>query len=104
MTQHVQIITNSPIEFLNYLRAKFPVFHMSNVFFRDLVYGVTEYLGKRNVKIGFTQAEAITHEVIANFEKRNMFRRVNPQGWVVMYPEFTTPKTVQAPAAAPAQK
>ncbi len=95
MTAHVQIITNSPIEFLNYLRTKFPVYHMSNVFYRDLMYGVTQYLAKRNVVVGFTAAEAITHEVIANFEKRNMFRRVNTQGWVVTYPEFTTPKTVQ---------
>lgn len=98
MTAHVQIITNSPIEFLNYLRTKFPVYHMSNVFFRDLMYGVTFYLAKRNVKVGFSQAEAITHEVIANFEKRNMLRRVNAQGWVVTYPEFTTPKVVPVTA------
>ena len=75
---------------------------MSNVFYRDLVYGVSEYLAKRNVKIGFTQAEVITHEVIASFEKKNIFRKVNSQGWVVLYPEFTTPKTVVAPAPVPA--
>ncbi len=98
MTSHVPIITNSPIEFLNFLRSKFPVFHMSNVFFRDLTYGVTEYLAKRNVTVGFTQAEAITHEVISNFEKRNMLRRVNAQGWEVTYPEFTTPKIALVPA------
>jgi hypothetical protein len=69
---------------------------MSNVFFRDLVYGVSEYLAKRNVKVGFTEAETIAHEVITNFEKRGMLRRVNAQGWVVTYPEFTTPKIVQA--------
>ena len=96
MIAHVQIITNSPIEFLNYLRTKYPIFHMSNVFFRDLVYGVSEYLAKRNVKVGFTESESIAHEVITNFEKRGMLRRVNSQGWVVTYPEFTTPKTVQA--------
>jgi hypothetical protein len=95
MTPHVQTITNSPIEFLNYLRTKFPLFHMSNVFYRDLMYGVRDYLAKRNSKVGFTQAEAITHEVIANFEKRNLLRRVNAQGWVLMYPEFTTPKIEQ---------
>jgi hypothetical protein len=97
MTQHVQIITNSPIEFLNYLRSKYRLFHMSNVFFRDLTYGVSDYLAKRNVVVGITQAEAITHEVIANFEKKNMLRKVNAQGWVVNYPEFTTPKIVQIP-------
>jgi hypothetical protein len=97
MIPHVQIITNSPIEFLNYLRSKYSVFHMSNVFYRDLTYGVTEYLAKRNVNVGITKAEAITHEVITNFEKRNILRRVNAQGWVVIYPEFTTPKVVQAP-------
>jgi hypothetical protein len=97
MTQHAQIITNSPIEFLNFLREKVPLFHQSNVFYRDFMYGVIDYLDKRNISLTFSQAEAITQEVIGNFEKRNMLRKVNPQGWVLNYPEFTTPKT-QPPA------
>lgn len=97
MIAHVQIITNSPIEFLNFLRSKIPVYHMSNIFFRDIAYGVMEYLAKRNVNIGLTLADEITHTVIANFEKKNFLRRVNAQGWVVTYPEFTTPKVVQTP-------
>lgn len=99
MTQHVQIITNSPIEFLNFLRTKLPVYHMSNIFYRDMMYGVIDYLEKRDVKVSFSLAETITQEVIANFEKRNMLRKVNAQGWVLNYPEFTTPKAVQPPPA-----
>ncbi|HLP17548.1 MAG TPA: hypothetical protein VK470_14890 [Bacteroidota bacterium] len=98
MTQHVQIITNSPIEFLNFLRSKVPLFHMSNVFYRDLMYGVIDYLEKRDVKVSFSEAEAIAQEIIGNFEKRNLLRKVNPQGWVLNYPEFTTPKAQQPPA------
>ncbi|MGE5313395.1 MAG: hypothetical protein ACM3Q4_01735 [Acidobacteriota bacterium] len=101
MTQHTQIITNSPIEFLNYMRSKVPIFHNSNIFYRDLMYGVIDYLEKRNIKVSFSQAEAIAQEVIANFEKRNMFRKVNPQGWVLNYPEFTTPKAAPPAPAAP---
>ena len=66
MTPHVQIITNSPIEFLNFLRAKVPLFHMSNVFYRDFMYGVIDYLEKRNIDVSFSKAEAITQEVIAS--------------------------------------
>jgi hypothetical protein len=98
MTQSVEIITNSPIEFLNFLRTKVPLFHMSNIFYRDLMYAVIDYLAKRNVTVSFTQAETIAQEVIANFEKRTMFRKVNSQGWVLNYPEFTTPKAQQPPA------
>lgn len=94
MTQNAQIITNSPIEFLNFMREKVPLFHMSNVFYRDLMYGVIDYLDKRNISLTFSQAEAVTLEVIGNFEKKNLLRKVNPQGWVLNYPEFTTPKSV----------
>jgi hypothetical protein len=42
--------------------------------------------------VTYQQAEAVAKEVAVQFEKQNVFRRVNRQGWVVLYPEFSAGK------------
>jgi len=88
MTSPVHIIIQNDGEFLRFLRSKYPVFDKSNVFFRDLQYGVMGYLHERGIKVRLTKAEEIAREVIKEFERRGILRQVNQQGWLLAYPEF----------------
>ena len=85
-------IINNQVEFLHFLKAKFPFYHLSNFFFRDLHYGVISFFEQKKMKISYSEAEHIAREVAQHFEKQNIFKKVNQQGWVLQYPEFTAKK------------
>ncbi len=85
-------IFNNQVEFIHFLKSKFPLYHMSNIFFRDIHYGVMEYLNNKKIHVAYTEAEGIAREVAQSFEKQNILRKVNSQGWVLHYPEFTAKK------------
>ena len=85
-------ITNNQVEFLHFLKAKFPFYHLSNFFFRDLHYGIIGFYAQRKEKISYGEAEQVARVVAQHFEKQNIFKKVNQQGWVLQYPEFITKK------------
>ena len=86
-------ITNNHFEFLHFLKAKYPLYHLSNIFFRDLHYGVIEFLGMKNQKLKYTIAENVAKEVAHFFEKKNIFKKIDHQSWVLLYPEFSLRKS-----------
>ncbi len=92
----MNIIINNQSEFFKYLKSKFPLYHLSNVFFRDLHYGVMNFLQGRNVKIKYFEAEEITKGVIDHLEKQNILKKVDKQTWVLNYPEYLLPKVKKA--------
>jgi hypothetical protein len=85
-------IINNQVEFLHFLKAKFPLYHLSNFFFRDLHYGIIDFYSRRKQKISYGEAEHVARVVAQHFEKQNIFKKVNQQGWVLLYPEFITKK------------
>jgi len=87
---NLELLKNNEMELLNYLRAKFPVFHNSNFFFRDFQYGIRSFLEKKEIKCSYQLAEKLATEMAKHFEDENIFIRVNSQGWKINYPEFAT--------------
>ncbi|MEJ2103317.1 MAG: hypothetical protein P8X47_01935 [Ignavibacteriaceae bacterium] len=87
---NLQLLKNNEMELLNYLKAKFPVFHNSNFFFRDFQYGIRSFLEKKEIKCSYQLAEKLAVEMARHLEDENIFIKVNNQGWKVNYPEFAT--------------
>jgi hypothetical protein len=87
-----QLKTNQVI-FLNFLRAKYPLFHNSNFFFRDFHYGIKRYLEKKGNPVSYEKSEIIAKELSMYFESQGIFIRTNNLGWKINYPEFTTQVT-----------
>ena len=85
-------VINNQVEFLHYLKGKFPLYHLSNIFFRDLHYGIMSFINSKGVKIRYGEAESVAREVAQYFERQNILKKVNQQGWVLQYPEFTAKK------------
>lgn len=88
------IFIEYPYELLSYMREiRTPVFHNSNVFLRDLQYAIQDYFeDKQGLTIRNERAEQIALEVARAYEREGIFRRVNPHGFVLNYPELSTPK------------
>lgn len=78
--------------FLNYLRAKFPLFHNSNFFYPDFEYGIIGYLEKKGININYREARELSALLADFYEKNGVLIKINNQTWRVNYPEFTTTK------------
>ncbi|HEY7751612.1 MAG TPA: hypothetical protein VH917_04915, partial [Ignavibacteriaceae bacterium] len=75
---------------LNYLRARFPVFHNSNFFLRDLQYGIRSFLEKKDITVTYEQADILAKEMAKQLESKQIFRKINDSSWTVFYPQFAT--------------
>jgi hypothetical protein len=89
------VLIEDPEVMLGYMRAKHKgVFHNSNIFIRDLQYSVRDYFEDMEGKtITIPQAEQIAKDIARNYEQLGVFKRVNPQGYVLNYPELLTPES-----------
>ena len=77
---------------LSYLKAKFPLFHKSNLFVRDFEYGIKGFLEKKGIYLSFREVGKLSLLLSDYYEKQGIFIRTNAQGWTLNYPEFTTAK------------
>ena len=87
---NLQLLKNNDEELLNYLKAKFPMFHNSNFFFRDIQYGIKSFLEKKEIKISYQTAERLAVEMAKHYEEKNLFVKVNHQAWTVNKVEYIT--------------
>lgn len=92
MKEKLELITQNYVEFLNFLRSKYPLFHLSNLFLRDIQYGVRFYLENKGQRAGYSEAEEIARGVAEFLERQNIFRKIDRQTWLLMYPEFRPKK------------
>jgi hypothetical protein len=92
----VALIVKNQKDFLKYLKSKFPLYHLSNIFFRDLHYGVMNYLMAYRRKLRYYDAEEVTRAVITEFEKAGILKRVDSNTLLLVYPEFQLPRIKKA--------
>ncbi|GIK22917.1 MAG: hypothetical protein HND40_05410 [Ignavibacteriota bacterium] len=78
--------------FLNYLKAKFPLFHNSNVFSRDFEYGLESFLEKRGISLSYQKLEELSKLLSNYFESTGIFVKTSKIGWRLNYPQFITTK------------
>ena len=90
--KEADFIMNAETEFLKYLKSKFPLIHLSNVFFRDVHYGVMAYLVDHGMKMKYQDAEKVAREVVAALERKQILKNIDHQSWLVNYPEFALPR------------
>ena len=87
-SQVLNTLKNNDEILLKFLKAKFPVFHNSNFFFRDLQYGIRSFLEKKNIFVTYKESEILANNIAEYFTDKGIFLRMNDQGWKVNYPEF----------------
>ena len=85
-------IKNENEIFLNYLKAKFPVFHNSNFFAKDFEYGLMGFFEKKGIELNFNQATELSKLLLIYYENEGIFIKTSLQSWKVNYPNFVTTK------------
>ncbi len=97
-----EFVVEQYLEVLRYLKSRFPMYHLSNFFFRDVQYGIMAMLEERGVRVTYAEAERSARAFIDRLEREKIFVPVDRQTWVVRYPEFQTEPVRPAAAAKPA--
>ncbi len=90
MNEAYNLLINEKEKFLHFFKHRFPVFHKSNVFYRDIQYSVKYYLESRNVKLNSGDLIKVTEGFIKFFETNQIFLFMSPKTWMINYPEFST--------------
>jgi len=98
---HASEILDRKKDVLAFLKSRFPLYDKSNVFFRDIQYGIQVFLGRKGIKAGYPESERIAHEFVSLMEQEGVFVAIDRQSWALHYPEFRTPPSKPSPAAAP---
>ncbi len=89
-SKHLDLLRKENDSLLTFLKAKFPMFHNSNFFFRDLQYGIRSFLEKKDIIVSYTEADELAKLIASDWESKGIFIKVNNIGWKVNYPEFAT--------------
>jgi hypothetical protein len=99
--KHESEVLERRTEVLAFLKSRFPLYHQSNVFFRDIQYGIQVFLERKGIRSGYPESEQIARSFAAMLEREGVFVPIDRQSWALNYPEFRTPKSKPAPPAAP---
>ena len=72
-------------------RTRKPVWHKSNVHFRDIQHAIRDYMETvEREPISMPQAERIAGEIVELYAKRGVLRNVSNQAYTLNMPEFAT--------------
>jgi len=99
-----ELVLQNTREVLLFLKERYPLFHLSNIFFRDLHYGVREYLERKGMKMGYAAAEDVARDFIKELEGEKILVPVDRQTWTLHYPDFKKPLVKPAESVKPAPK
>ncbi len=104
MDRNLRLLTDNLKDFMLYLKSRYSLFHLSNVFFRDIHYGIMSYLETKRVKLGYGQAEQLAGRLIEELERSNILKPIKGGSWMLNYSEFrkppAKPEAPPKPAAA----
>lgn len=92
LTELFNNLKNENQIFLSYLKAKFPVFHNSNVFARDFEYGLKSFLEKKGIYLSENNLIELSKLLSDYFVTQNVFVKTSANAWKLNYPEFVTAK------------
>ena len=100
--KNVDQILENEAEVLGFLRTRYPLHHLSNVFFRDLQYGIQTMLEWKGVRVGYTDAERLARDFAQRLEKKKMLVPIDRQSWVLHNEEYKTVSPRKPVGAKPA--
>jgi len=82
MNKLQELLNNKEI-FFRYIAERFPVHTGSNVFLRDIQYGIKFFFEKKRIKLKYAQAEVLALEFISRLVESNDLSEFNKQTWKV---------------------
>ncbi|HTP12834.1 MAG TPA: hypothetical protein VMM37_04370 [Bacteroidota bacterium] len=101
MDHSLRLFIDKRTDFLGFLKTRYSLFHLSNLFFRDLHYGVMAFLEMNGLQHAYTPSEELTRKVIGVYEKDGLLLPVDGRTWMLNYLPFRKAPAKPAPPAKP---
>lgn len=101
-TRILAVLQENKKEFLTFLKSKYKVYHLSNIFFRDVHYAVRSYLEWKGMKMSYPEAEEVALRLVSALEAENILTKIDGSAYLLKYPEFKKPAVKPAAPAKPA--
>lgn len=95
-------ILENETEVLEFLKSQYPMYHLSNVFFRDVQYGIQTFLERRGIKANYKESEKVSREYVSRLVKKQILKPIDAQSWVLNYEAFRKAPVKPAAPAKPA--
>ncbi len=83
MENHYDYLIKNEEVFLNFLREKYPVVNKSNLFLRDLEYGIKHFFELKGEKMDYEKISKVAKNLISKLEKENKLELVFKNTWKV---------------------
>ena len=92
-------------ELFDYMRQNgFPVYHLSNFFYRDIQYAIRDFIRDHSGKdIGSRKMERLAEEFVADLEGRNILRPQAANTWVLFDERYRLPSEKEKEVSAAAE-
>ncbi|MGE5430685.1 MAG: hypothetical protein ACM3QX_06410 [Syntrophomonadaceae bacterium] len=83
-------------QFFSFMKEKYSFFDKSNVFLRDLQYGVKNFFERKSVKLSYKDAEGAASQLIGLLEKNGTLFKLSENTWKLNYAPKEEPKPEEA--------
>jgi len=92
----LEIVGKEKILF-DYMRENgYAVYHRSNLFLRDIQYGIRDYFrSNHNTDIGSRVSDSTAAAFVADLEKRDLIRKSSRNTWILNMEEYLNPPHVE---------
>jgi len=84
------LVSNQEVVF-EFLREKFPIFFNSNIFLRDIQYGIMTYFERKDIMISYPVAEELALKFTSTMESKEILKRLSANTWLVKF-KFNDPE------------
>ncbi len=102
MDSTLKFLVDNQKDVLSFLKTRYHLYHLSNVFFRDIHYGIMAYLEWKGISAGYTPSEKHAQVLVDSLVKAGILSNVDRNAYVLNYPEFRKPPVKPAAPAKPA--
>lgn len=68
-------------QFLMFLKTKFPLFHNSNIFLRDIQFGIKNYFANKRIILSYSDSEKLALLFAEKLTAEEIFKKVSDNCW-----------------------
>lgn len=91
----IKLLKEQQNNILLYLKSRYPLFHKSNVFYRDIQLGIKYYLENKEIKLSYSESEYIANKFIEYLISQNILQKISDNIYILNYPEFSAKQSSQ---------
>ncbi|MGA9117111.1 MAG: hypothetical protein WB626_10080 [Bacteroidota bacterium] len=88
-------------EMLDFLKQRYPLYHLSNIFLRDVQFGIRIWARERGAGLDYGASEQLALAFLGRLEQRGIALRLDDQTWVLRHEPFRKPRMVKEAPARP---